>query len=159
MGDQPHLFVFHIPGNLPHNLESLENSGFGLSSEGKELSVKIATFMYLFPLPTGKWESHGWCSRTELKHDLHLPHPFSPAKRKVLAMTWHLEGRKKPTGVSPGLKINTRQRKCRRKGHLLLKAKLREDLLTAAQVTAPTSLCSSLHCCFKTLSRKGKVLR
>lgn len=94
MGDQPHLFVFHIPGNLPHNLESLENSGFGLSSEGKELSVKIATFMYLFPLPTGKWESHGWCSRTELKHDLHLPHPFSPAKRKVLAIYLTLSKKK-----------------------------------------------------------------
>lgn len=41
-----------------------------------------------------------------------------------------------------------------RKRDLLSKARLREGLLTAAQVTAPTSLCSSLHCCFKTPFRK-----
>lgn len=54
MGDQPHLFVFHIPGNSSHNLETLEKNGFALSSEGKDLSVKIAAFMDLLPLPTGK---------------------------------------------------------------------------------------------------------
>lgn len=51
MGDQSHLFVFYIPGNLPDNLETLQNTEFTLSSEGKKLSVKIAMLIYLFPLP------------------------------------------------------------------------------------------------------------
>lgn len=76
MGDQLHLFVFHIPGNLPCNLETLENTEFTLSSEGKKLSVKIAMFIYLFPLPTGK------CLMDDAQdlngafkvHYLHLPH-------------------------------------------------------------------------------------
>lgn len=48
------MFVSHILRSFPRNLETLENTGFALSSEGKELSVKIATLIYLFPLPMGK---------------------------------------------------------------------------------------------------------
>lgn len=58
MGDQLHLFVFHIPGNLPCNLETLENTEFTLSSEGKKV-VSQNSYVHIFISSPHGQMSHG----------------------------------------------------------------------------------------------------
>lgn len=58
MGDQLHLFVFHIPGNLPCNLETLENTEFTLSSEGKKI-VSQNSYVHIFISSPHGQMSHG----------------------------------------------------------------------------------------------------
>lgn len=52
---------------------------------------------------------------------------FSQSKENPTVVIWHLVRRKKPTAVSLSLKINTRQRKCRRKGDIHFQGWIQES--------------------------------
>lgn len=103
------------------------------------MSVKIAMFIYLFPLPTGK------CLMDDAQdlngafkvHYLHLPHSLVSLAKIKEKLKPSPDNKKEETKNSVIRSENKHE--AGEKGISFSKAELREGLLTAAQVTAPIS--------------------